>query len=149
MTDLRKYLLSAWDEEEKNLEKEVRVTALQVYRNIVLGTPVGNPALWKNPEAAPEGYIGGSARQSWNIDLNIVDTKITKATTEPGAGYDGGEKALSATARFKLKDTFYISNHLPYIDRLNDGWSQQAPELFVEAGIDVGVRQAEEMSGKK
>jgi hypothetical protein len=33
----------------------------------------------------------------------------------------------------------YISNNLPYIDRLNKGHSKQAPAGFIESAINAGL----------
>ncbi|MCF0055515.1 hypothetical protein [Dyadobacter sp. CY356] len=123
---------------EKNLEKAVRIVALQAYTNIVINTPVGNPDLWQSP--APEGYVGGRARANWNIDINTVDLSVSDSTEEPDTS-----KALGVTARYKMSDTIYISNNLPYIQRLNDGWSSQAPANFVDASIMIGSRQAKQI----
>lgn len=41
------------------------------------GTPVGNPSLWKNPDAAPPGYVGGRARASWQFSqTSPVSVKV-------------------------------------------------------------------------
>ena len=50
---------------------------------------------------------------------------------------EGTDEVLSKTLNLKLDDTVYISNNLPYIQRLNDGYSQQAPENFVESAVQV------------
>jgi hypothetical protein len=123
---------------EKSLEKAVRIVGLQAYSNITMSTPVGNPDLWQSP--APVGYVGGRARANWNIDINVVDMTVTESTADPDAS-----KALGVTAKYKLNDTIYISNNLPYIDRLNDGWSSQAPTNFVEKGIMLASRQAKQI----
>ena len=36
--------------------------------------------------------------------------------------------------------TVIIANNVPYIQRLNDGSSQQAPPMFVEMSIERGIR---------
>jgi len=33
-------------------------------------TPVGNPSLWEDPDAAPDGYTGGQLRRNWTIAKN-------------------------------------------------------------------------------
>ena len=52
-----------------------------------------------------------------------------------------GDKSLTALSSFKLGDSVYIANGLPYIRRLNDGHSTQQPEGFIEKAIQVGVRK--------
>lgn len=34
----------------------------------------------------------------------------------------------------------YLSNNLPYIERLNEGWSDQAPAGYVEKAVNAVVR---------
>src|ERR1044072_8825569 len=140
MSDLQKRMDDLYKRKvEDCLEKAVRLTALSVFTEVVINTPVGNPDLWKNP--APKGYAGGTARQSWNIDINVVNVKITEAKDELSRSYDGSDKALAAIAKFKLNDTVYIANSVPYIRRLNDGWSTQAPAGFIDAAVQVGIRK--------
>jgi len=31
-------------------------------------TPVGSPQIWKNPDSAPSGYVGGNLRRNWTIN---------------------------------------------------------------------------------
>ena len=35
--------------------------------------------------------------------------------------------------------SIYITNNVPYIDRLNNGWSQQSPAGFVDKAVQVAV----------
>ena len=126
------------------LEKTVRIMAMQAYQNIILATPVGNPDLWKT-KYPPKNYVGGRARANWNIDVNNIDASTTESTDAP----DVATKSMSGTASYKLADTIYISNNLPYIQRLNDGWSTQAPSNFVETGVTIAKRQTKQiMKGK-
>lgn len=127
---------------EGSVEKAVRTFALQAYSNITLMTPVGNPDLWKKDP--PPGYVGGRARANWNIDINTVDLSVTESKDQPD-----NAQALNVTAKYKVTDTIYISNNLPYIQRLNEGWSSQAPENFVEKGIMLASRQAKQIIARE
>lgn len=115
------YGLNGLARELANLSNEFEVEAVkfqkeyatQALKNIVTGTPIKT----------------GRAKANWNVSLGT-----------PNFNYDwkaqGGAQALSRGAvqisRIKLDQTVYISNGLPYINRLNAGWSQQAPAGFVE-----------------
>lgn len=133
-SDFRAQLDSAYKTKvEERLHKGVRITALQVFRNIVQATPVDT----------------GMAKLSWNIDINVVNVDVAEAPEKsPAASFDGFEKALEVTAQFKLQDVIYISNNLPYIRALNDGHSKQAPSGYIDAAIDVGTRQGQELIEK-
>ena len=119
----------------ERLDKGVRIATLQVFTNLVENTPVDT----------------GRAKMGWNVDINIVDVTIPEPTgKEPGKHegdrqYNGQEKALGVTAKYKTEDIVYISNNLPYIVPLNEGHSQQAPTGFIDRAISVGTRQAEEL----
>jgi hypothetical protein len=127
MADLFKEMNDLYKEGvEQMMEKEVRITALQIFNQIVERTPVDT----------------GRARANWNIDINTVDLTLH----DPGR--DATNESLTATARFKLTDTIYISNNLPYIERLDEGHSKQAPAGFIDAAIETGKRQADEITGK-
>lgn len=133
-SDFRAQLDAAYKAKvEDRLQKAVRLTALQAFRNVVQATPVDT----------------GMAKLSWNIDINVIDVKVAAAPAQaPDASFDGSEKALQAVASFKLDDIIYISNNLPYIRRLNDGHSKQAPSGFIDTEIERSRRQAQELIEK-
>ena len=35
----------------------------------------------------------------------------------------------------------YVTNNVPYIEKLNRGWSAQAPAAFVEAQIQITINE--------
>lgn len=93
--------------------------ALALHGELVLKTPVDT----------------GWARASWIPSIG-----------KPASGTGGTEDAISSAqsqmgAMLLLtwkpeKGPVYISNNVPYISRLNDGHSHQAPAGFVEAAVD-------------
>ena len=104
------------------LEKTVRTVALAVDRELVMNTPVDT----------------GRARSNWLPSIGSPDIRIV----EPGAKPD----ITGATLNYSLKSEIFITNNLPYIRRLNDGHSQQAPAGFVETAINVGVSKAKRLT---
>lgn len=129
----------------------VRRVAFAVDRALVLGTPVGNPDLWKannQPKKirrgakgyAGKGYVGGRARANWIPTLNVPFNGTVGRQDGQGAATIGLLAPVSAA--FKLGDTVWISNNLPYIEALNNGHSTQAPAGFVELAIEAGIREA-------
>lgn len=100
----------------KPLEKKVRAVALTLDAELVATTPVDT----------------GRARSNWLPSLNVPDTR----RVEPGQKPDIGP-TLGA---YKVTDTILISNNLPYINRLNEGSSKQAPAGFVQAAIQRAKR---------
>jgi hypothetical protein len=108
-------------------EDKMRQAGLILFGEIVNNTPVDT----------------GRARGNWNIEINAVDDSITDEI-DPN-GNNANIKALSAIQRYKLNDYITISNHLPYIERLNNGYSSQAPAGMVEPSIQVTLSKLEEL----
>jgi len=110
------------------LEKVVRAVALVVDAELVRRTPVDT----------------GRARANWLPSLNTPDTRVLDG---PGGSKKGKSfvpsrdtTAEAVTQQYKLTDTIYISNNLPYIQELNNGSSQQAPAGFVDSALAKGKR---------
>jgi hypothetical protein len=115
----------------------VRKIVLDVGTSLVLKSPVGDMKLWADywKEKVGAGYVGGRFRGNWQFGVGQIDT-TTDLTIDPTGSISIGRIAngvLSAPAA----NVFYITNSLPYADRLENGWSSQAP-----AGM-VGLTVAE------
>ncbi len=124
-----------------NSDRLVRKCALAIDGAVILATPVDT----------------GRARANWQVSLN-EPISATRDPYAPGqAGSTGGPNAQAAIAQGQTviqQYTFeraqaglFITNNLPYIGRLNNGHSAQAPAGFVEKGIMVGVRAVREAGG--
>lgn len=128
-----------------SVDELTQETAFAALRNVITGTPVGNPTRWQYPERAPAGYVGGHARRNWNVSTTGFDSTIVG---EPGAG--GGEgssrneaisKAAPVIAKFDVaQGKLYIFNNVPYIGVLNAGHSTIAPPNFVEKAIQAATQ---------
>lgn len=99
---------------QKRMETVVKDTAMEVFSNIVMLTPV----------------LTGRARCNWNMSVDVPDHTTTK-NVDPA-----GEQTISR-ARSVLQSTYKsgksirISNSLHYIRRLEYGWSRKAPNGMV------------------
>lgn len=102
-----------------------RVVAIEFFSSIILGTPVGNPQLWKNPP--PPGYTGGSARANWF--LTFVNPS-TRTTQDKDTGRRTADQVAAQIAQ-RISSEYILTNNLPYIERLEKGWSTQSPGGFV------------------
>lgn len=112
----------------------VRATALAVDQTVVMATPVDT----------------GRARSNWIVSIG-APSRTTVDPYAPGVGGStAGANAAAALAQGQaaiaqyngLRDSaIAISNNLPYIGRLNDGYSAQAPAGFVEKAVQSGVRE--------
>ena len=111
--------LSIDDELTEEVNKEARVVALKALRNLVLATPVDT----------------GRAKGNWRVGVNFdpIEEVDTKSKTGSIAIRLGQSEIASAKGQGYVD--IVIANNLPYIQRLNDGWSEQAPAKFVEKAI--------------
>jgi len=124
-----------------NSDKLVRKCALAIDGAVILATPVDT----------------GRARSNWQVSLNEPNS-ATREPYAPGlAGSTGGANAQAAIAQGqavipqytyeRAQAGVFITNNLPYIGRLNNGHSAQAPAGFVEKGIMVGVQAVRNAGG--
>lgn len=88
----------------------LRKVALDGLRGLLYRSPVGNPALWKNPAAAPPGYVGGRFRANWRVGVNATVLDTTESILP--SGDPPLEITKIGTARFG--DTIHITQNLDY-----------------------------------
>lgn len=74
----------------------------------------------------------GNARWNWWCSVGNIDYKNE---SHMSLAVDWS-RANTAFISVKAGDTLYISNSTPYIKRLNEGWSKQAPARFVEMAVE-------------
>lgn len=110
----------------------VRKIIYDLSTNIVLRSPVGDPKYWKRP--APPGYVGGRFRGNWQYSVGDIDMTVTQAI-DP-AGGPTISRLHAKVPENTLGKVHYITNSLPYANRLEDGWSwRQAPNGMVQLAI--------------
>lgn len=104
----------------------VRKIVIDLGTSLVLKTPVGNPTLWQNPEGSPEGYAGGAARANWQYGNGEMPEGVLDLIDKGGNStinrIIGGVQASPAAS------IHWVANNLPYMKRLEEGWSKQAPQ---------------------
>ena len=109
---------------EENIDKTVRKCALAVDSTVVLATPVDT----------------GRARANWQVELNKPKTGTTTAVSPSGRESIDAAKVRIAQYKGNVPNaSIHITNNLPYIERLNNGWSKQAPAGYVEKAVMVGI----------
>lgn len=100
----------------RNVEKVFRGTVLQMSNAIILKTPVKT----------------GRARGNWQASISKPKTAVLDREGEGGAI---GEVAGTAKT-LKIGQVFYLSNNLPYIQRIEKGnFSKQAPSGMVAVTV--------------
>jgi hypothetical protein len=98
----------------------VKRAALAIDKAVIFATPVDT----------------GRARSNWRAALGGPFTKQLDETSATGA-IGQAESVINGRGPGQ---TIYISNNVPYIRRLNEGWSAQAPAGFVEDAMLIGRR---------
>lgn len=110
-----------------NADLVVKKVVTDIGRSLVFKSPVGDPSYWINP--APKGYVGGRFRANWQYGLNQAND-----TTTPGIDPNGTATVGRLAAEVVDKasgNIHYITNSLPYAERLEIGWSRHAPNGMV------------------
>jgi hypothetical protein len=140
MADLRQFAQSMnnlGNRIERRGPEVQRLVALEILRQVIFGTPVGNKEIWLEPGKARVGYVGGRARANWFVGIGIAPAGTTEAIDA------GGGQALQAGADLIRTSTpgldIHLTNNLPYIVPLNQGHSHQAPAGFIERAIQIGT----------
>lgn len=111
--------LSIEAEISKEVNEETRILALKVYRNLIFATPVDE----------------GRARGNWQLSVGApINTEVDVLDKAGNLILRSGQATINAAAMVQYP-VFWITNNLPYINRLNHGHSQQAPKFFVETAI--------------
>ncbi len=123
-TNTKEYLAQIAKHQEtilKSVSTIINESNKELFKKIVERTPEGNPSLWKYP--APKDYAPGTLKASWGISYN---------TNGSIRGSNGQFTSLSEGGlKFSLKSTtpqgVTIYNNQPYAERVEMGWSTQAP----------------------
>jgi hypothetical protein len=111
----------------------VRKAALAVDQTVVSATPVDT----------------GRARSNWLVGIDAPTREVLDQAHTPGAkGSTGAENtqqsiqaAAAAIAGYDAlrNSAIYISNNLPYIQKLDEGHSRQAPAGFIARAAQAAI----------
>lgn len=82
----------------------------------------------------------GRARSNWLVALGAPRREVVESYGEDSAASAAQTLGSGVIAGYRSGYAIYISNNLPYIGRLNDGWSAQAPSGFVQTSVAEAVR---------
>lgn len=101
-------------------------------------------------EATPVSHLetghSGRARNNWIATINSPSTRVDYDGPFDPTGRTQVEINQSVIESNKRGRPVYIANNLNYIGLLNEGFSSQAPEGFVQAAMLVGIRVAKSAS---
>ena len=126
---------------ELELIQDFGETALAIARNLILGSPVGNPDLWQFPDSAPPGYVGGHFRRNWIVSIGGFNEAEIEGTDKAGASTVAAAKneIRRYQNRQRIGPNLVIQNNVPYANRLAQGHSTQADPGWVDEQIEAGL----------
>jgi len=99
-----------------NQEQVVRKVALDLMTSFVMRSPVQS----------------GRFRGNWQVQYTLTPTTLDRVDPTGRAAIADATLDLS---RIVMGQTIYLANHLPYAQRLEYGWSQQAPAGMVRITV--------------
>lgn len=110
-----------------NANQVVGEIVVGVARELDMRSPVGDATYWVS--TPPKGYVGGRFRANWQLGINAIKRGVVNAIDTSGT------IAFPAIAAGVPDDAagnvFFLSNNLPYAQRIELGWSRQAPTGLV------------------
>lgn len=133
-------LSKAFLEKKKEIQARANLGKIKLAQavawNLIMTTPVDT----------------SKALSNWIVNLSSPKYKIRKAFF---VGMDGSTHSQSSSMaysmanaviqRAKIGQIIYITNSLDYIELLNQGYSQQAPDKFIELAVENSVKQLKGM----
>lgn len=141
-----KIYIKEWEKEFKanaqrilDAAENIRTSAAyKLVEHLKFISPVGNPKLWDSK--APPSYTPGHYRDAWVMEINGSQRdkrsgQYISSTTNIGGG------GVSVKA-----GVITIANTAEYALRIEEGWSQQAPQGVLRIGIakwDRFVKEAQ------
>ena len=105
----------------------VRKVILEIGDRLVTRSPVGDAKYWKYP--APPGYTGGRFRGNWQYGYGAAPQGQYDVIDKSGALSLG--RIESGVASSQAAGFHWIANNLPYSERIEMGWSRQAPQGII------------------
>ena len=103
---------------DRTLNQGIRATLFEVSTAIIKDTPADT----------------GRARGNWQASVGRGATGVVSVVDRRS----GEAKAIAdvdQTVRVAVGDLYYLTNNLPYIERLEYGWSKQAPGGMVRKNL--------------
>lgn len=107
---------------------EVETNASQLVRNVATQL-----SMVLTTDATP--VKTGQARNNWVARVGTPYNGFILSNEFDKSGQEQHAVNKVAISKHKGDQTIYLTNNLPYIKRLNNGWSAQAPAGFVEKAV--------------
>ena len=100
------------------VESIVKVTMIELFNRVIQKSPVDT----------------GRFRANWNCSIGSPDLSTSQAIDPSGSS--SISKATSTVVSYTLNgQSVFLTNNLPYADRLENGWSKQSPNGMVRLSV--------------
>lgn len=110
----------------EGIEKRARANAIKmasmILQSVVIATPVDT----------------GHARANWQVGIDGEPSEELAQEDKTGQATISAGNAVLQTKQ--PGQTIHIANNVPYIKRLNEGWSAQAPSGYIEKAINTALQ---------
>ena len=123
------------------------IAGIRQARNDVIIEATAN--LMEPPDEGGTPIDSGWARGNW---IPSPDAPVEEAVGTEGdaaSAQAAQQEGIAKVAGHQGPSPAYVANNVPYIQRLNDGWSKQAPAGFVEAAVDKAERTVQQQHNSK
>ncbi len=112
---------------ERKMDLAVQKIALELFSRVILKTPVDK----------------GRARANWQVAIGTAPDGTLELEDKSGTATVSAATATAAGVR--AGDVIFLVNNLPYIQKLEDGYSGQAPAGMVGLTVQEFLRIAEQI----
>ena len=112
-------------------EKVVKFVTLEVHAN-----------LQSHPTEGGTPIDTGFASASWIPAVGEANLAVAGSRDAVDKGLSDAGAAAVLTYRLN-QGAVFVSNNVPYILKVNDGWSQQAPAGFVDSAVERAVDETQ------
>lgn len=111
-----------------------RKVVLDLFMVVNMGNPVGNPTLWEKPR---KGYVGGQSRRNWRLAFTRGGAQLPGTNPAPRGAVDTTAQGAAVQFLTALQEpqSLWLTNPMPYMDRLEAGWSSQAPSGWMLSAL--------------
>lgn len=139
--------ITAWTAKAKDkVDEVVRTIVLDVSERLIERSPVGDPDLWKSKP--PAGYVGGRFAANWQYGNSEIGFPKGDLPDIDASGDASRQRIAAGLPKEAGGLVHLLVNNLPYAQRLEDGWSTQAPQGMVHLTVMEYQAMAEKIITK-
>ena len=156
--ELHRQLLEFSKKFRTTLEKGVERFVYKTADILIQSTPYGDDVLYSDLyEQRQRKYgfkpIAGLAKGSWLMSFDEV-VNIPEVAYDNRSGGKSQARIHAISQEYQLGETVYITNSVPYIEKIEQGSSKQAPDGIMDLSLTklqrlYGLNVAKLLTGEK